>query len=342
MSTYINEEMGIKFNVNEVEVPPFLKDYLNHGLIIWNLTPNTMLTYYLQLRLFFRWLSMKRQNKPVNKSTFFEEHIDTIPIEWVKAVTENDIYDFLSFSSSVLNNGVESRSLKIIAIRSLYKYFSETSQMVESYAPLNIKMPKKGSSLPKYLSPSECLDLFTSIKGRDKERDVCIIKFFLYCGMRLSELVGINISDIRSDYILLRGKGRKERIVYLNDQCIEAFNQWILARNLIPGTKNTDALFISSQTHKRITRRRVEQIVNNAMLAAGLSFRGYTTHTLRHTAATILYQSGAADLLALQKILGHQKTSTTEIYTHLNKEQLRDAMKRDAIRELAKKEYSSE
>lgn len=188
-------------------------------------------------------------------------------------------------------------------------------------------MPVQKKRLPKYLSLDESLELLKSVESDFYTRDYCIITLFLNCGMRLSELVGLDVSDYKNDALRLIGKGNKERMVYLNCACTDAINALLDEIAILKNKKYTGALFISKRTGQRLTARRVQQIVSHCLQAAGLSGKGYSVHKLRHTAATLLYQHGKVDLLSLREILGHVDVSTTQIYTHLDSAQLKNAAK---------------
>ena len=193
-------------------------------------------------------------------------------------------------------------------------------------------MPTPKAALPKFLSLDESLKLLKAADTNDSKRDYCIITLFLNCGMRLSELVGLNISDIDFDEYRMKvlGKGNKERMIYLNDACADALKNYLELRNNNQKAAAEPALFISNQ-NKRISKRRVQQIVESTLNAAGLDGKGITTHKLRHTAATLMYQYGDADVLTLKEILGHASVSTTEIYTHLNNEEARNAIESNPL-----------
>ncbi|MGN0983610.1 MAG: tyrosine-type recombinase/integrase, partial [Gemmiger sp.] len=189
---------------------------------------------------------------------------------------------------------------------------------------ISLGSPKK--ELPKYLTMEESHELLKNIQSDFHERDFCIITLFLNCGMRLTELVTIDLGDFRDETIRIIGKGNKERLVYLNNACKDALEHYLKAREALPNLSDRQALFVSKKTGKRLTARRVEQIVERCLRSAGLAGRGYSPHKLRHTAATLMYQYGNADMLALKEILGHENVSTTQIYTHINQKQLRDAV----------------
>ena len=189
----------------------------------------------------------------------------------------------------------------------------------------NISLGTPQKALPKYLTENEAVELLKNIQSDFYERDYCIITLFLNCGMRLAELVTIDLSDFRDDTIRIVGKGNKERLVYLNDACLFSLQRYKKARAALPNLADKDALFVSKRTGKRLSARRVEQIVARCLQSAGLSGRGFSPHKLRHTAATLMYQGGV-DMLALKEILGHENVSTTQIYTHINRDQLRQAV----------------
>ena len=191
----------------------------------------------------------------------------------------------------------------------------------------NIELPQNKKRLPKYLTLEQSMELLSAIETEFTSRDYCIIMLLLNCGMRLSEIVGIDIRDIRDDTLRIIGKGNKERIVYLNTGCLRAIDDYIKERNTIVSPVSEPALFISKRTKKRLTGRRVEQIVEQCLKLAGLDGMGFSTHKLRHTAATLMYRSGGADMLALKEILGHEHVSTTEIYTHISDAELKKAAK---------------
>ena len=213
----------------------------------------------------------------------------------------------------------KARSRKVSAIRSFYKYLTVSSGKLAENPMLNLETPKLKKTLPKYLTLEQALELLTHVETNFTERDFCIITLFLNCGMRLSELCGINIHDIRDNQLKLLGKGNKERIVYLNGSCIDAVNNYLAVLNSGEKVKRVDknALFLN-RNGKRISPRRVEQIVEHCLKEAGLDGMGISPHKLRHTAATLLYQDAGVDIRVLKELLGHESLSTTEIYTHVS------------------------
>ncbi|MDE5855052.1 MAG: tyrosine-type recombinase/integrase, partial [Ruminococcus sp.] len=216
--------------------------------------------------------------------------------------------------------------------RSFFKYLTKVAHLVKNNPMLDIEIPMPKSRLPKYLSLNESMRLLEASDNSDSKRDYCIITLFLNCGMRLSELISINISDIdfHENKLRILGKGNKERMVYLNPACINALENYLVIRKSNKKAVDEPALFISNQ-NKRISKRRVQQIVDNTLNAAGLGGKGLTTHKLRHTAATLMYQYGDADVLTLKELLGHSNIATTEIYTHLNNESVRMAVEANPL-----------
>lgn len=324
MSCYI--PAGGKLNANKLEGPAFFKSYIEYLHVIRNLTDDTVLSYYLQLRLFLRFLKCQDEGGDITEERLKATSIDDMTFSMIERVEAEDIYNFLSFSKSVLQNDARSRSLKISTIKSFFSYFYNVTDQLPKDPASKIELPKLDRPVPRYLTLDECEKLLKSISGRNVERDYCIILLLLSCGMRISEMVKLNLNDIHEDNLLLHGKGRKERVVYLNSACVSAIRSYLRVRATYKNIIDRQALFVTEQAGKRITTRRIEQIVQNALTRADLSGKGISPHKLRHTAATLMYQSGAADILKLQQILGHEEIATTELYTHLEQTDIKDAM----------------
>ncbi|MDO5139698.1 MAG: tyrosine-type recombinase/integrase, partial [Oscillospiraceae bacterium] len=243
-------------------------------------------------------------------------------------------YEYLHFTMSSRDNNASTRSRKISALRSYFKYLTIKAHKLEDNPVKDLEVPALKKSLPRYLSLDESVSLLNAVDGDFATRDYCILTLFLNCGMRLSELCGININDIHEETITITGKGNKERQVYLNTACKKAIARYFRDRNKRTyAHKDRQALFLS-RTGSRLTPRRVEQIVNGYIQKAGLEGQGYTVHKLRHTAATLMYRYGDVDILTLKEILGHAHTSTTEIYTHLDDKRLKEAADSSPLSEL--------
>lgn len=304
---------------------PVLKEFLNYALAVRSLSSRTVDAYHIDLRTFFRYLKQFR-NSELKDIPISEIEIANIELPFVKQTTKEEIYEFIYYINKERNNSPTARARKLCSIKAFFKYCVTKKAYFEYNPSLDIDAPALKKTLPKYLSLEECIELLRSVKTGFTERDFCIITLFLNCGMRLSELVGINMTDFKEGKIRILGKGNKERTVYLTPACQDALDIYLSARARLPQLQDQRALFVSNRG-TRLTGRRVEQIVENCLAQAGLSGKGYSPHKLRHTAATLMYRSGNADVLALQEILGHENVSTTQIYTHISREQLEDAVK---------------
>ena len=306
--------------------PAVLKEFLYYSQTIKGLSPRTVEGNFIDLQLFFKFLIQKRFNC-IDNNSINEIDISGVDLNFISSVTQSDILEFLYFITSERNNSASSRARKISSIRSYFKYLTvKTNQLTYNPAE-HIEMPAIKKRLPKYLTLEQAIELLNNTQSSFSERDYCIILLFLNCGMRLSELAGIDIKDINKDTLRIIGKGNKERFVYLNDSCIKAIDDYISVRNTIVSPVSEPALFISKLTKKRMSTRRIEQVVEECLQRSGLSQMGFSAHKLRHTAATLLYRSGNADMLALKEILGHEHVSTTEIYTHISDEAIKKAAK---------------
>lgn len=319
--------MKVRKNMHKEEInqlPQSLRDFLHYLSVIKNKSELTVLEYGSDLRMFFRFLTLNRGLVP--KDTELENiDISFIDIDFIKSVTISDAYAFLSYCKDVRKNDAASRARKSSSIRGFFKYLSVKTKQISENPMDELESPKTKKALPKYLTLDESVDLLNCIDGKFKERDYCIIVFFLNCGLRLSELVGLNYNDIKSDKSMrVTGKGNKERIIYLNDMCINAFNEYMKVRP-VDGVKDKYALFLSSRK-SRISPKTVQYIVKSFLDKAGLGGKGLSTHKLRHTAATLMYQQGNVDVLLIKEILGHENLATTEIYTHIVDDQLKGAI----------------
>lgn len=312
------------------DCPDYLREYIFYMRVIKNRSEKTIESYYIDLRLFLRYVkaNMLDMENP--------DIIADVPFSAIEKITLADIYEYLNFSAEELKNNDKTRARKISALKSFYKAASSGKLSSFSLAKnplLNLDVPSPKRAQPKYLNLDEGRKLLNSVNREDNfyERDFCIFMLFLNCGMRLSELVGIDLNDIDLNDRTLRilGKGNKERTIHINGGCAEAIAACIAAR---PDT-NEQALFLSKRK-TRITGRRVEQIVTAALERIGLSGRGLSVHKLRHTAATLMYQYGNVDPMVLKEILGHANVSTTEIYTHLTNENVRTALESNPLAEV--------
>lgn len=306
-------------------LPPLLYDFANHELAIKNKSELTVDEYALDLILFFRYLKVQ-QCESVPSPSFAEIDISDIDIEFLRKITLADAYAFLSYCKSERDNDAAARARKVSSIRTFFKYLCVQRKLLDENPMQELETPKQRRAQPKYLTLEESLRLLESVEGKYKERDFCILTLFLNCGLRLSELVSINYTDIKdNDTLVVRGKGNKERTVYLNAACISSIKNYMAVRPVDKVRQNDkSALFLSSR-FQRISPKTVQHMVYSYLDKCGLGDRGWSVHKLRHTAATLMYQHGNVDVLVLKEILGHENLGTTEIYTHLVDEQLKKA-----------------
>ena len=306
--------------------PDFIRDFLTYNEIIKGKSSKSVEQYYSDLRTFFRYILLVRGKAPQG-IPFNKIDISGADIELVRSVTVSDLYGFMVYCKEELRNNTATRARKTSTLRLFFKYMSVQTHRLDSNPADLLEAPKIKQSLPKYLSLEDSLELLNSVDGENERRDYCILTIFLNCGLRLSELCGLNLSDISSDGTMtVTGKGNKERMVYLNDSCKTAIKRYLEVRpheGLTAESKN--ALFIS-RNHKRISPRTVEHIVTSYIKKAGLDGKGLSTHKLRHTAATLMYQHGHVDIRVLKDILGHANLGTTQIYTHVSDEQIKAAI----------------
>lgn len=327
---------------NYQDCPEYLREFLFYLQTIRGRSKRTVDAYYIDLRTFLRYIKcVKIDYCNFEDSEIFDSrNIQDIPIDTIASITLTDVYEYLNYVANDRQNNAKTRSRKTSAIRSLFNYLTIKSNYLKENPVKNLEVPSIKKTVPRYLTLEQSLELLNGldVNAPTYQRDFCILTLFLNCGMRLSELVGINVGDIKKDAgtVRLLGKGNKERIVYLNDACKEALTAYEAVRT--PSTKDAhkNALFLSSRG-TRLSPRRVEQIVEKCLQECGLSGMGYSPHKLRHTAATLMYQHGHVDVLVLKEILGHANLSTTEIYTHLSSLQKEDAAKASPLAKVSPK-----
>jgi len=318
--------------------PDILREFLFYHETIKGHSKKTIDEYFFDLRTFFRFLKIHKNLVP-RDSAFEDISIMDVDIEFVKSVSISDVYEYLAFlsrdrakhansRSTDYGLSANSRARKIAVIRSFFKYLTLKANKLSENPVADLDSPKLRKSLPRYLNVEESKKLLNSVGGRFQERDYCILVIFLNCGLRISELAGLDLSDIRSDSISVLGKGNKERVVFLNDACVDAINGYIAARMSIDAVDKR-ALFLSSR-RTRISTSTIHSLVKKHLLAAGLDSTRYSSHKLRHTAATLMLQSGV-DVRTLQELLGHEHLNTTQIYTHVESSSLRDAANRSPL-----------
>lgn len=306
--------------------PAFLRDFLTYNETIKGKSSRSVEGYYIDLRTFFRYLLLVRDIAPKDVE-FNKIDINAADIELVRSVTISDLYAFMVYCKEELKNNTATRARKTSTLRIFFKYMSVQTHQIPTNPAELLESPKVKQSLPKHLTLENSLELLNSVDGANERRDYCILTLFLNCGLRLSELCGLNLSDISGDGIMtVTGKGNKERAVYLNDSCKAAIKAYLAVRpneGIVITDRN--ALFIS-RNHRRISPKTVQHIVKTYLKKAGLDGMGFSTHKLRHTAATLMYQHGNVDIRVLKDILGHANLGTTQIYTHVSDAQIKRAV----------------
>ncbi len=318
--------------------PDYLNAFLDYSITILNKSPNSVKEYNYDIANFLKFMMIRF--KLTDETDYEQIDITSFTENDLKKITLEDIHSYVSHLAIDNRSKATTRARKISTIRIFFKYLSQKTNILKTNPAQNLETPKLEKRMPKYLSLDDSKKLLNAAShedNRNSKRDFAITTLFLNCGMRLSELVGININDIDFDECKMTviGKGNKERTIYLNKACMTAINEYISSRppqNLIKhDSKNSDkALFLSEQK-KRISNRTVQNIISNELQLAGLDSKNLSVHKLRHTAATLMYQYGDVDIRALQELLGHQSISTTEIYTHVSNEQVRNAVESNPL-----------
>lgn len=318
------------------EAPQIVKDYLYYMQTIKGKSQKTVDEYYIDLRTFFRFL--KRRRKIVSDDTEFDNiQIDDVDINLIKTVSLNDAYEYMDYLMRERNNQNATRARKCSSLKGYFNFLYSKKHLIDTNPIAELEVPKKKKSLPKYLTLEQSIELLNSVDGPNKQRDYCIITLFLNCGLRVSEMAGLNYTDIRGDNTMrVVGKGNKERVVYLNDACVNAVNEYKKVRP-VDDVKDKKALFIS-RNHQRMSVKTIQAMVYKYLEKIGLNAQGYSCHKLRHTAATLMYQHGGVDVRVLKDVLGHENLGTTEIYTHLSSVQMKNASESNPLSKITMKD----
>lgn len=323
------------------DCPIILRDFLAYHETIKGQSPKTISEYYLDLRMFLRFIKLMRNDMPVH-TRLDDIDIRDVNLEFVRSITSSDIFDFLSYlandrtpnpDSPAPDYGISpaARARKLSAIKSFYKYLTVRTKQLQENPVADLEYPKLRKSLPKYLTMEQCSALLQAVSGQNEKRDYAILMLFLNCGIRRSELVGLNLSDVYEDRIRVVGKGNKERIVYFGSACRKAIDNYLVERNKKVLTDNR-ALF-GSRDNNRISVTAVHRLVKKALLQAGLDSTQFSAHKLRHTAATMML-SGGVDVKTVQEVLGHENLNTTQIYTHIENTELKIAAEANPLSKL--------
>ena len=325
------------------DCPQILRDFLTYHENIKGQSPRTISEYYLDLRMFLRFIRLMRNDMPMN-TPLEDIPIKDIDLDFVGQITTSEVFDFLSYlandrplnpDSTYTEYGIEpaARSRKLSAIKSFYKYLTVRTKQLEENPVADLEYPKLRRSLPRYLTLEQSAALVNAVSGPNEKRDYAILMIFLNCGIRRSELVGLNIADVYEDRLRVVGKGNKERFVYFGTPCRKAIDDYLIERNKKVLTDNR-ALF-GSRNGERISVTAVHRLVKKALTQAGLDAEQFSAHKLRHTAATLML-SGGVDVKTVQDVLGHENLNTTQIYTHIESTELKIAAEASPIARLEK------
>ena len=327
------------------EAPPILRDFLVYHETIQGHSRQTVDEYFLDLRNFFRFLKLDKgrvdRNMPLDQIS-----IDNVDLDLVGTVTLSDVYAYMNYlsrdrivhpNSPDAHHGLSAsaRARKVAAIRSFYKYLTNKAKLISENPMQDLDSPHLKKSLPRYLDLEESVNLLEHVVGVNQVRDYCILTLFLNCGLRISELVGLNVTDVRGNQLRVLGKGNKERMLFLNDACQTALEDWMTERSMLT-LMDQNALFITLQNRRRISRAAVHKLVKKHLSAAGLDSTQYSAHKLRHTAATLMLQN-VVDVRTLQEVLGHDHLNTTQIYTHVDNDDLRIAARANPLGKVKQK-----
>ncbi len=323
------------------DCPQILREFLIYHENIMGQSPLTISEYYLDLRMFLRFVKLMRNDMPI-QTALDDIDIHDITIDFIREIDTSDIFDFLSYlandravnpESPAPDYGISaaSRARKLSSIKSFYKYLTVRTKQLEENPVADLEYPKLRKSLPKYLTLEQSAALLQAVSGQNEKRDYAILMLFLNCGIRRSELVGLNLTDVYEDRIRVVGKGNKERFVYFGTACRKAIDAYLPERNKQVLTDNR-ALF-GSRDNNRISVTAVHRLVKKALLKAGLDSTQFSAHKLRHTAATMML-SGGVDVKTVQEVLGHENLNTTQIYTHIESTELKIAAEANPLSKL--------
>ncbi len=315
----------------QTDAPQPVREFLVYHDTIKGQSRATIDSYFLDLRTFTRYLYLERGRVP--RDTSMEDiDIRDADLSLYGSVTLSDVYDFFAYLSRDRELNAASRARMLTSLKGFYSYLTVKTKQLSADPVQNVDTPKLRKALPRYLTLEESRRLLSAVDGKNKERDYCILCLFLNCGLRVSEMVGLNLTSVRQDSLLIHGKGSKERVVYLNEASAAALNDWLLVRKSIAAI-DKNAVFLSSR-RKRMSVDAVQMMLKKTLLRAGLDPSQYSPHKLRHTAATLMLQNGV-DVRTLQELLGHESLNTTQIYTHVADSGLRSAAEANPLADFA-------
>lgn len=319
-------------------LPKIVKDFIFYIEIVLGKSKSTTYEYLLDIQNFFRYMKFKKNNLP--KATILQEiPIHDIDLPFVASINTSDIYDYLYYCREIRKNAPRSVSRKMSTLRSFFKYLTIKTHQLETNPMEKVETPTPKKTLPRHLTLEQSTDLLASI--RESRRDYAIITLFLNCGLRLAELVSLNLKDVDREYAIITGKGNKQRTIHLNPACRSAIDDYVNFERPKEALIDPEALFIS-RNRRRISRRTVQNIVEKYLHLAGLDGQHLSTHKLRHTAATLMHRYGNVDIRVLQDVLGHENLGTTQIYVHVDDTQIKDASMKNPLSKVKRKQQSTD
>lgn len=315
---------------------PIMEQYLRYMQAVQEKSPLTIKEYRYDLILLFRFLKFDRGLVKLTDDFIFEDiPINDIDEAFLNRITQDDLFAFMIYLSRERKASSATRARKVATLKSFFKYLFQKKRIIKDDPSYELETPRRAKRLPKYLNLDQSLKLLSTAEHAQKEssvRDYCIVTLFLNCGMRLSELQGINLSDISEDTLRVVGKGNKERTIYLNQACLHALTDYYPVRDSMK-VKDDQALFLSSRG-TRLSKQMIQNVIKRLLFDAGIDTAGYSVHKLRHTAATLMYKYGEVDIRTLQTILGHQSVATTQIYTHVDEDLLHEAVSKNPLADI--------
>ena len=314
-------------------LPQTVKDFLFYIEIVLGKSKTTTYEYTLDLANFFRYIKIRKSNLP-SSTRLHDVAIHDIDVQFISAISVEDIYDYFYFCREKRKNNSKTIARKMSTLRIYFRYMTQRQHLLKSNPMENVQTPSLPKTLPKYLSLEESTELLGAVKG--SRRDYAILTIFLNCGIRLAELISLNIGDIKNEYVVITGKGNKQRTIHLNPACRRAVEDYIQNERPKEALKDPEALFIS-RNRSRISRRAVQNLVEKYLKCAGLGDKHLSTHKLRHTAATLMHRYGHVDIRVLQEILGHENLGTTQIYTHVDSESIKEASLNNPLSDVKRK-----
>ena len=332
----------MKKKLDYAELPILVKSFLEFMQTVKNRSDNTISEYYYDLKNLFRFLVIYKAGHDPLEIDLVTVDVSNIEIEFIRTIQTNDFYSYLKYLDDLYKTKTKknlkptSRARKTATIKSFFNYLTNNEKLLNVNPVIGLETPQLEKRIPKYLTLDEATSLLRSVKFNEQkfgERDLCILTLFLNCGLRLGELISIDIKDIKDDTITVIGKGDKERMIHLNSACLSSISKYIAVRNKDDIVKDRNALFISERG-ERIGRRMVEYIVKKYIELSGLDPKKYTPHKLRHTAATLMHKYGNVDIRTLQQVLGHETIATTQIYTHIDSEDVKNAIDNNPLNEI--------